>query len=86
MELVQLMLKLMGKDESCLEYVADRPAHDNYAVNWDKINRELGWEPKYTFETGLQQTIDWYAANTTWWQETKKEAEEFYKKLSNLKK
>ena len=86
MELVQLMLKLMGKDESCLEYVADRPAHDNYAVNWDKINRELGWEPKYTFETGLQQTIDWYAANTTWWQETKKEAEEFYKKLSSLKK
>ena len=86
MELVKLMLKLMGKDESCLEYVADRPAHDNYAVNWDKINRELGWEPKYTFETGLQQTIDWYAANTTWWQETKKEAEEFYKKLSNLKK
>ena len=86
MELVQLMLKLMSKDESCLEYVADRPAHDNYAVNWDKINRELGWEPKYTFETGLQQTIDWYAANTTWWQETKKEAEEFYIKLNSLKK
>ncbi len=86
MELVQLMLKLMGKDESSLEYVADRPAHDNYAVNWDKINCELGWEPKYTFETGLQQTIDWYAVNTSWWQETKAEAEEFYKKLNNLKK
>lgn len=86
MELVKLMLKLMGKDESCLEYVADRPAHDNYAVNWDKINRELGWEPKYTFETGLQQTIDWYTANTSWWQETKAEAEEFYKKLNSLKK
>jgi len=86
MELVKLMLKLMGKDESCLEYVADRPAHDNYAVNWDKINRELGWEPKYTFETGLQQTIDWYTANSSWWQETKAEAEEFYKKLNSLKK
>ncbi|MCW1949670.1 MAG: dTDP-glucose 4,6-dehydratase [Candidatus Shapirobacteria bacterium] len=86
MELVKLMLKLMGKDESCLEYVADRPAHDNYAVNWDKINRELGWEPKYTFETGLQQTIDWYTTNTSWWQETKAEAEEFYKKLNSLKK
>ena len=85
-ELVKLMLKLMGKDESCLEYVADRPAHDNYAVNWDKINKELGWEPKYTFETGLQQTIDWYTANTSWWQETKAEAEEFYKKLNSLKK
>lgn len=86
MELVNLMLKLMGKDESSIEYVADRPAHDNYAVNWDKINRELGWEPKYTLESGLQQTIDWYTANSTWWQENKAEAEEFYKKLNSLKK
>ncbi len=86
MELVKLMLKLMGKDESSLEYVADRPAHDNYAVSWDKINRELGWEPKYNFESGLQQTIDWYTANTSWWQETKAEAEEFYLKLNSLKK
>lgn len=86
MELVQLMLKLMGKDESSLEYVADRPAHDNYAVNWDKINKELGWEPKYDLESGLKQTIDWYTTNTSWWQETKAEAEEFYKKLNSLKK
>jgi len=86
MELVRLMLKLMGKDDSFIEYVDDRPAHDNYAVNWDKINKELGWEPKYDLESGLQQTIDWYAANTTWWTETKAEAEEFYKKLNSLKK
>jgi len=86
MELVRLMLKLMGKDENSLEYVADRPAHDNYAVNWDKINRELGWEPQYDLESGLKQTIDWYTANTSWWQETKAEAEEFYKKLNSLKK
>lgn len=86
MELVRLMLKLMGKDESFIEYVDDRPAHDNYAVNWDKINRELGWEPKYDLESGLKQTIDWYSANTIWWQETKLEAEEFYKKLNSLKK
>lgn len=86
MELVRLMLKLMGKDESSIEYVDDRPAHDNYAVNWDKINKELGWEPKYDLGSGLKQTIDWYAANTTWWQETKLEAEEFYKKLNSLKK
>jgi len=85
MELVKMILKLMGKDESSLEYVADRPAHDNYAVNWDKINKELGWEPKYDLESGLKQTIDWYTQNQTWWQETKKEAEEFYKKLNELK-
>jgi dTDP-glucose 4,6-dehydratase len=86
MELVKLMLKIMGKNESDLEYVADRPAHDNYAVNWDKIKKELGWEPKYNLESGLQQTIDWYIQNTSWWQETKAEAEEFYKKLNSLKK
>lgn len=86
MELVRLMLKLMGKDESSIEYVDDRPAHDNYAVNWDKINQELGWEPQYDLESGLKQTIDWYTANTTWWTETKLEAEEFYKKLNSLKK
>lgn len=86
MELVKLMLKLMNKGEESLEYVADRPAHDNYAVNWDKINKELGWEPQYDLESGLKQTVDWYTKNQTWWQETKKEAEEFYQKLNNLKK
>ena len=86
MELVRLLLKLMNKGEDSLEYVADRPAHDNYAVNWDKINKELGWEPKYDLESGMKQTVDWYTQNQTWWQETKKEAEEFYIKLNSLKK
>jgi len=86
MELVKLLLKLMNKGEDSLEYVADRPAHDNYAVNWDKINHELGWEPKYDLESGMKQTVDWYTQNTDWWQETKKEAEEFYIKLNSLKK
>ena len=86
MELVRLILKLMNKGEESLEYVADRPAHDNYAVNWDKISKELGWEPKYDLESGMKQTVDWYTANQTWWKETKKEAEEFYIKLNSLKK
>ncbi len=81
-ELVKLILKLMNKDESFIEYVDDRPAHDNYAVNWDKIGKDLGWEPKYNLESGLKQTIDWYTNNSQWWQETKAEAEEFYKKLN----
>ncbi len=86
MELVNMLLKIMNKGQDSLEYVTDRPAHDNYAVNWEKINRELGWEPKYDFESGLKQTVDWYTQNTSWWQETKKEAEEFYIKLNSLKK
>jgi dTDP-glucose 4,6-dehydratase len=86
MDLVNLILKLMGKDETSLEFVADRPAHDNYAVNWDKINKDLGWQPKYDLESGLKQTIDWYTQNESWWQETKKEAEAFYLKLNQSKK
>lgn len=84
-DLIKMLLKVMGKDESYIEYVADRPAHDNYSVNWSKINKELGWEPKYTLETGLKATVDWYMQNKEWWIETKKEAEEFYKKLNTAK-
>jgi len=86
MELVRMLLELMNKGEDSLEYVADRPAHDNYAVNWEKINQELDWEPQYDFKSGLKQTVDWYTSNQNWWQETKKEAEEFYIKLNSLKK
>lgn len=85
-DLVKQILKLMNKDESDIEYVADRPAHDNYAVNWDKISQELGWQPQYDLESGLKQTINWYTQNESWWQETKKEAEEFYLKLNQSKK
>lgn len=84
-ELVKTILKIMGKTEKDIEYVADRPAHDNYAVNWDKINKKLGWKPKYDLESGLDQTITWYTQNQDWFQDTKKEAEEFYKKLNKEK-
>ncbi len=82
-DLVKTMLKIMGKTEDDIEYVADRPAHDNYAVSWDKISKELGWKPKYDLESGLKQTIDWYTQNQEWYQETKEEAEAFYKKLNS---
>ena len=54
---------------SLIEYVKDRPGHDlRYAIDAKKIKRELGWEPKENFETGLDKTIDWYLNNTDWWQ------------------
>ena len=86
MDLVKEILKIMEKPEKeNIEFVADRPAHDNYAVNWSKIRKELGWEPKYDLESGLDQTIDWYTKNKEWYKETKKEAEQFYKKLNKEK-
>ena len=53
---------------SLIEFVADRPGHDRrYAVDQSKIERELGWTPTHTFETGLRDTIEWYLANESWW-------------------
>ena len=57
----------MGKDETYIEYVTDRPGHDRrYAISNDKITKELGWTPSITFETGIKLTIDWYLNNLDW--------------------
>jgi len=53
--------------ESLITFVADRPGHDvRYAIDASKIEKELGWVPEETFESGLRKTIDWYLANTAW--------------------
>jgi len=50
-----------------ITYVKDRPGHDQrYAIDADKIDRELGWKPQETFETGLRKTVEWYLANQAW--------------------
>ena len=54
---------------SLITFVADRPGHDHrYAIDQSKIQRELGWEPKHTFETGLRETVQWYIVHQAWWQ------------------
>lgn len=56
-----------GESAQLITYVKDRPGHDlRYAIDASKINKELGWKPSVTFEEGLEQTIDWYLANTEW--------------------
>lgn len=56
------------KPESLIRYVKDRPGHDRrYAIDPTKIETELGWKPKYNFDTGIRQTIDWYLNNQDWW-------------------
>lgn len=51
-----------------ITFVTDRPGHDiRYAIDASKIDRELGWEPKETFETGLEKTVQWYLDNKDWW-------------------
>lgn len=65
--LTRLLLELIGKPESLIRYVKDRPGHDQrYAIDCTKAEQELGWEPQVTFAQGLQETIDWYIANEDW--------------------
>ncbi|HYH23008.1 MAG TPA: dTDP-glucose 4,6-dehydratase [Azospirillum sp.] len=58
-----------GPRRGLITYVKDRPGHDQrYAIDASKIRRDLGWEPRETFDTGLRRTIDWYLDNRAWWQ------------------
>ncbi|MDR1753705.1 MAG: dTDP-glucose 4,6-dehydratase [Eubacterium sp.] len=66
-EVVKAILKILKKPESLISYVKDRPGHDKrYAINNAKIKNNLGWAPKHTFETGIDETIDWYLKNEEW--------------------
>jgi dTDP-glucose 4,6-dehydratase len=66
-EVVRMMLALLGKPESLMVTVKDRPGHDRrYALSSEKLMRETGWEAQMPFEQGLQATIDWYRANPDW--------------------
>ena len=69
LEITKMVLTILGKPESLMTYVADRPGHDRrYAIDATKIMK-LGWKPKYTrdmFETGLRETIQWYLDNRAW--------------------
>lgn len=67
LHLTRLLLQLLGKPDSLIRYVADRPGHDRrYAIDCTKAERELGWMPTISFEKGLKETIDWYQANESW--------------------
>jgi dTDP-glucose 4,6-dehydratase len=75
LEITKLVLEKLGKGEDMIKYVQDRPGHDRrYAIDASKIRRELGWEPKYTFDTGIVQTIDWYLNNRGWWEPLRQRA------------
>jgi len=82
LELTKKILKLMGKGDEMMEYVADRKGHDlRYAMNYTKAKNDLGWEPAINFDAGLKKTIEWYMANKLWWQNIKSGAYlKYYKK------
>ncbi len=66
-EIVKLIIETLDKTESLIKYVQDRPGHDRrYAIDNTKITTHLGWEPAYTFEQGMRETIEWYLDNMNW--------------------
>lgn len=76
------VLRILGKPKGLIRMVEDRLGHDRrYAVDYSKIEAELGWKPQIDFDTGLQQTIRWYQENVSWWQAVKSgEYQNFYQK------
>jgi len=71
-DVVHHILKRLGKPESLIQFVSDRLGHDwRYAMDFSKLKTALGWSPKISFEAGLDDTIEWYANNQSWWQDIK---------------
>lgn len=67
LQVVETILKALGKGDELIDHVKDRPGHDRrYAIDPRKIEAELGWKPQYNFDTGIKQTIEWNLANQKW--------------------
>ena len=82
-EIVKLILDTLNKDESLIEFVTDRLGHDRrYAIDSTKIKNDLGWSPKYTFDVGIKETIQWYLNNQDWTNQVKTgQYQEYYEKM-----
>ncbi len=67
LKIVRTIVQFLGKPDSLIQYVKDRPGHDRrYALDSSKIQRELGWNPVVSFEEGIRKTIEWYRSNSEW--------------------
>lgn len=71
-DLTRMVLKIVGKPESLIQPVKDRPGHDRrYSLDCSKIEKELGWTPGFDFEKALEETVKWYMDNQWWWKKLK---------------
>jgi dTDP-glucose 4,6-dehydratase len=70
LEITRMILSILGKPESLIKFVKDRPGHDRrYALDYAKVKNTLGWQPKMKFPEGLKKTINWYCNNQKWWKD-----------------
>ncbi|MCM3378786.1 MULTISPECIES: dTDP-glucose 4,6-dehydratase [Shouchella] len=71
-EIVETIVEALGSSKELITFVEDRLGHDRrYAIDPEKLTKKLGWKPKYTFETGIKETIQWYLENREWWERIK---------------
>ncbi len=85
LQIAKLLIRMTGSNKTKIKFVADRRGHDRrYAVDWSKIRKELGWKPKYDFDTWLIKTVEWYKQNEDWWRPLKVDAEMLYKRTGQL--
>lgn len=81
LEIAKKVLKIFNLNEDRIEFISDRKGHDRrYAVDWTKIESELGWKPEFNFDEWLEKTVEWYKGNEWWWKDLKVQAENFYLK------
>ena len=82
LSVIKKILALLGKDDSMIEFVKDRPGHDRrYAIDCTKIKTQLGWQPQGDFDTSLGKTVEWYKAHEDWWKAVKSGVyQNYYKK------
>ena len=72
LQLIRKLLDIIGKPQSLIAFVADRPGHDRrYALDITKITQKLGWKPTYSFEQALTATVNWYVNHESWWRQIK---------------
>ncbi|WP_203332303.1 dTDP-glucose 4,6-dehydratase [Planococcus beigongshangi] len=85
LEVVQTIIKALDKEDSLIEFVADRPGHDKrYAINPSKLEK-MGWKPNFDFDTGINETIRWYQDNRKWWERLNNDEQLAQKTLSVTK-
>jgi len=79
--MARAILCQLGKPESLIQYVADRPGHDRrYSLDSSKL-KALGWQPRHDFEQAIEKTVRWYVDNAWWWRQIKSgEYQEYYRK------
>ena len=81
-EVIKKILKIKDLDEDQIEHVKDRPGHDRrYAIDATKIKKELGWQPRFDFDSALEMTVDWYREHQPWWKKLKgRKFDEYYQR------